>query len=243
MRIGASLVKNLSARTHLARFTSSRPELTTAKAKKLGIKELISEFTTYHPCCANRVLNIHRGADIMDGTIILSGGTFSLNEVLGQRTAERGFSQRAADLQWPSRGCDRRRGQPDLDDDLQRRLLRWDADHHAPAAPVLHLALSDGAGGDGLVGRSRADLEERLARGGSRRHGLHGYLDHRPPLLVEVGASRGDRDGRAARLRRPEDDHHQELVTGAWNDRTSCSPRGRPDSRSATPARSSATTS
>ena len=91
MRIGASLVKNLSARTHLARFTSSRPELTTEKAKKLGIKELISEFTTYHPCCANRVSNIHRGADIMDGTIILSGGTFSLNEVLGKRTAERGF--------------------------------------------------------------------------------------------------------------------------------------------------------
>ena len=91
VRIGASLVKNLSARTHLARFTSSRPELTTEKAKKLGIKELISEFTTYHPCCANRVLNIHRGADIMDGTIILSGGTFSLNEVLGKRTAERGF--------------------------------------------------------------------------------------------------------------------------------------------------------
>lgn len=90
-RIGASLVKNVATRVHLARFTDVRPELTTAEAKKLGIKELISEFTTYHPCCANRVHNIHRGADIMDGTIILPGGTFSLNEVLGKRTAERGF--------------------------------------------------------------------------------------------------------------------------------------------------------
>ncbi len=91
VRIGASLVKNLSVKTHLARFTSSRPELTTEKAKKLGIRELISEFTTYHSCCANRVSNIHTGADIMDGTIIMPGGTFSLNEVLGKRTAERGF--------------------------------------------------------------------------------------------------------------------------------------------------------
>ena len=90
-RIGASLVKNLSTQVHLARFTTSRPTLTTADAEKLGIKELISEFTTYHPCCANRVLNIHRGADIMDGTIVLPGHVFSLNEVLGKRTAERGF--------------------------------------------------------------------------------------------------------------------------------------------------------
>jgi vancomycin resistance protein YoaR len=90
-RIGASLVKNLTSQTHLARFRSARPELTTAKAKTLGIKELISEFTTYHPCCASRVSNIHRAADIMDGTIVLPGETFSLNEVLGKRTVERGF--------------------------------------------------------------------------------------------------------------------------------------------------------
>lgn len=90
-RIGASLVKNLSAPKHLARFTFSRPELTTAKAKTLGIEELISEFTTYHPCCASRVSNIHTAADIMDGTIILPGGIFSLNDVLGKRTTERGF--------------------------------------------------------------------------------------------------------------------------------------------------------
>lgn len=90
-RIGASLVKNLDSTAHLARFTTAEPELTTVEAKQLGIKEKISEFTTYHPCCAPRVSNIHLGAAIMDGTIVLPGETFSLNEVLGKRTSERGF--------------------------------------------------------------------------------------------------------------------------------------------------------
>ncbi len=44
-----------------------------------------------HPCCASRVTNIHRAADILDRTVIPPGGRFSLNEALGQRTPERGF--------------------------------------------------------------------------------------------------------------------------------------------------------
>jgi vancomycin resistance protein YoaR len=37
------------------------------------------------------VKNIQRGAEIMDGTIVRPGERFSLNEVLGKRTVERGF--------------------------------------------------------------------------------------------------------------------------------------------------------
>ncbi len=79
------------------------PELTTAEAEALGIKEpvgtttewngqaQVKSFTTYHPCCAPRVNNIHRIADIVRGTIVLPGETFSLNEVVGERTLEKGF--------------------------------------------------------------------------------------------------------------------------------------------------------
>ena len=90
-RIGASFVKNLDARAHLARFTDSTPALTTVEAKALGIREKISEFTTYHPCCAPRVTNIHRGADLLDGTIVLPGERFDLNQAMGKRTEEKGF--------------------------------------------------------------------------------------------------------------------------------------------------------
>jgi vancomycin resistance protein YoaR len=90
-RITRSLTSNLASTTHLARFVARQPSLTTDEANSLGVRELISEFTTYYPCCAPRVSNIQRGAEIMDDTIVRPGERFSLNEVLGRRTTERGF--------------------------------------------------------------------------------------------------------------------------------------------------------
>jgi vancomycin resistance protein YoaR len=90
-RIALSLVTNLPSRAHLARFLTSQPKLTTEKAKKLRITELVSEFTTNYPCCAPRVTNIKRAATLLDGTIILPGKEFSLNGALGKRTVAKGF--------------------------------------------------------------------------------------------------------------------------------------------------------
>ena len=90
-RISRSLTSNLASTVHRARFVVSQPAFTTEDAESLGIEELVSEFTTYYPCCAPRVSNIQRGAQIMDGTIVRPGERFSLNDVLGRRTPERGF--------------------------------------------------------------------------------------------------------------------------------------------------------
>lgn len=90
-RIGASLVGNLGARAHRARFAVAQPKLTTEAAEKLRITELVSEFTTNYPCCAPRVSNIKRAATLLDGTIILPGKEFSLNAALGKRTEAKGF--------------------------------------------------------------------------------------------------------------------------------------------------------
>ncbi len=68
-----------------------QPEFTTKQAKALGVTEQVSTFTTYHSCCEPRVENIHLAADIIDGSIVAPGETFSLNEAIGKRTAERGF--------------------------------------------------------------------------------------------------------------------------------------------------------
>ncbi|HEY3923812.1 MAG TPA: VanW family protein, partial [Acidothermaceae bacterium] len=67
------------------------PAFTTADAQKLGIKEMVSTFTTHHPCCAARVTNIHTIANIVDGAIVMPGATFSLNKFVGQRDTARGF--------------------------------------------------------------------------------------------------------------------------------------------------------
>lgn len=68
-----------------------QPERTTEDAEALGITQQVSTFTTEHPCCANRVHNIHRIADLIRGVVIEPGETFSVNEFVGPRTTEKGF--------------------------------------------------------------------------------------------------------------------------------------------------------
>jgi vancomycin resistance protein YoaR len=70
---------------------TTQPKVTTADIDKLGIKEVVSTFTTHHPCCASRVTNIHTIANIVNGHIIMPGQTFSLNAFVGQRDTKRGF--------------------------------------------------------------------------------------------------------------------------------------------------------
>ncbi len=59
--------------------------------EQLGVKELVAEFTTSHACCAPRVENIHRIADLLRGAIIAPGETFSVNGFVGPRTRAKGF--------------------------------------------------------------------------------------------------------------------------------------------------------
>ncbi|MPZ88781.1 MAG: hypothetical protein GEU81_12050 [Nitriliruptorales bacterium] len=71
--------------------TEVAPERTTEDAEALSITQQVSTFTTGHPCCASRVHNIHRVADLLRGVVIVPGETFSLNEFVGPRTEEKGF--------------------------------------------------------------------------------------------------------------------------------------------------------
>ncbi len=68
------------------------PAFTTEDAEALGIEEQVSEFTTYFPYAEYRNTNIGRAAEILDGTIVGPGETFSLNGTIGERTAENGFT-------------------------------------------------------------------------------------------------------------------------------------------------------
>ena len=90
-RISASLVSNLRASAHRARFTESEPAFDTAAARKLRITERVSEFSTDYECCQPRVTNIKRAAELLDGTVIPPGEEFSLNVALGKRTEAKGF--------------------------------------------------------------------------------------------------------------------------------------------------------
>jgi vancomycin resistance protein YoaR len=79
---------------HLARLELGEraAELTTEKAKALGIRQKLVSYTTQMgESSSNRIHNVHLMADFIDGTLIAPGETFSFNDVVGERTAERGF--------------------------------------------------------------------------------------------------------------------------------------------------------
>jgi vancomycin resistance protein YoaR len=70
---------------------SAEPEVTTEELEALGIRHKVSQFTTYHPCCQNRVTNIHLIADKVNNMMVMPGEIFSLNESAGERTIEDGY--------------------------------------------------------------------------------------------------------------------------------------------------------
>ena len=66
------------------------PEHDTKWARSLGIVREVSSFTTSYPPDETRVVNIHRGADLLNNTVVEPGKIFSLNRTVGPRTAARG---------------------------------------------------------------------------------------------------------------------------------------------------------
>lgn len=72
--------------------TVEEPEFSTQDARALKIKEKVSSFTTYYPPASYRDTNIGRAAELIDGTVLKPGETFSLNDTVGERTAENGFT-------------------------------------------------------------------------------------------------------------------------------------------------------
>ncbi len=66
-------------------------DLSTEDIEAFGIKERISEFTTNHSCCQNRVTNIQQIADDVDGAWVMPGEVFSLNAHVGKRIRANGY--------------------------------------------------------------------------------------------------------------------------------------------------------
>ena len=67
------------------------PDRTTADALAMGIDTRMSAYTTSYSGTSDRITNLQLGVQALDGTLVAPGGTFSLNEAIGERTEERGF--------------------------------------------------------------------------------------------------------------------------------------------------------
>ncbi|GAA5024015.1 VanW family protein [Actinopolymorpha pittospori] len=89
----AALPKSGDERVATVRTQATQPKVTTKAVQQLGVKQVVGEFTTTYPHADYRNTNIGRAAELIDGTLIKPGGTFSLNGLVGERTAANGFTE------------------------------------------------------------------------------------------------------------------------------------------------------
>ncbi len=71
----------------------SQPSFTTTQAKALKITRQVSTFTTNFPYAEYRNVNLPRAAELINGTVLRPGETFSLNKTVGERTKANGFTE------------------------------------------------------------------------------------------------------------------------------------------------------
>lgn len=69
------------------------PALTTEQAQALCVTEKMSSFTQHFPYAAYRVQNIGQAAKYINGTLLLPGETFSMNDTVKERTPENGYTK------------------------------------------------------------------------------------------------------------------------------------------------------
>ena len=89
--IAAALTKTGDERVVKVDTSTSKPTFTTREARGLGIEEVVSEFVTYFPYAEYRNVNQGRAAELISGTVVEPGETFSFNDTVGERTRANGF--------------------------------------------------------------------------------------------------------------------------------------------------------
>jgi vancomycin resistance protein YoaR len=94
LRTAAALLRAATSRgNRVARVSIVRavPDRTTKDALAMGIDTRMASYKTYNSGTWDRITNLRLGVTHLDGTLVPPGGTFSLNEAIGERTEERGF--------------------------------------------------------------------------------------------------------------------------------------------------------
>ena len=87
------LIKPAAERKVNVQLTGAKAKFSTADAKKLRIKQVTGQYTTYFPYLPYRNINIGRAAALINGTVLKPGEIFSLNQIVGERTKANGFTE------------------------------------------------------------------------------------------------------------------------------------------------------
>ncbi|WP_030264981.1 VanW family protein [Streptomyces violens] len=81
-----------AARTGEVDTEKTRPKVTRENAAQLGLKEKMSSFTVNFEPAPYRTKNIGRAVQLINGSLVRPGETWSLNKTVGERTKANGFT-------------------------------------------------------------------------------------------------------------------------------------------------------
>ena len=93
-RSASALLRAVTSRANrVATLSVARalPERTTAEAQAMGIDRRMAAYKTFNSGTSDRITNLRLGVTLLDDSLVPPGGTFSLNQAIGERTEERGF--------------------------------------------------------------------------------------------------------------------------------------------------------
>ncbi|MEP6797898.1 MAG: VanW family protein [Lapillicoccus sp.] len=90
-----AVLKALTDPRRTATLTSApaKAAFTTEQATALGVTSVISSFDSTFPDNPSRTANLVAAANTINGTFLAPGATFSLNGILGERTADKGYQE------------------------------------------------------------------------------------------------------------------------------------------------------
>ena len=96
----------VGGRGPLPMIADVEPEVTPEEVEAWGPLSLVSQFRTNFPSGQPRVTNIHTMAKTVDGSIVMPGETFSINEKVGRRTEAKGYVRDGAIINGEVYCCD-----------------------------------------------------------------------------------------------------------------------------------------
>ncbi|MEU3998490.1 VanW family protein [Streptomyces fungicidicus] len=86
------LTKSGDARTGEVETREIQPEVTRENAARLGLTEKMSSFTVDFEPAAYRTTNVGRAVELINGSVVGPGETWSFNRTVGERTEANGFT-------------------------------------------------------------------------------------------------------------------------------------------------------
>ena len=90
--VGSVIDKNPPARVAPVTVGVREPALSTQSAQDLGVTARLSSFTQNFPYAAYRKQNIGEAARRVNGTVVMPGETYSMNDTIKERTVANGYT-------------------------------------------------------------------------------------------------------------------------------------------------------